>query len=235
MRKILLLEDDRCLSRGISFKLTKEGYEVFTETTVEGGLKTFKEEHFDLIISDVNLEDGSGFDFCQEIRKISSVHIIFLTALDKETDIVNGYDVGCDDYIIKPFSLMVLISKVSTIMKRLDYSEKCINVSAITSQDITFYIEKMKIIKNKNEIYLSKNELKLFMCLISNPGRTYTKQQLLEELWDSDGRYIEENTLAVNIRRLREKIEDNPSKPLYIINKRGIGYSWGVPCEKKCC
>lgn len=233
MRKILLLEDDTCLSRGISFKLIKEGYEVFTETTVQGGLKTFNKEHFDLIISDVNLEDGSGFEFCQEIRKISSVHIIFLTALDNEIDIVNGYDVGCDDYITKPFSLMVLMSKVSTLMKRLDYSDKCINANIIISKDITFYAEKMKVKKNESEIYLSKNELKLFMCLISNPGRTYTKQQLLEELWDSDGRYIEENTLAVNIRRLREKIEDDPSRPLYIKNKRGIGYSWGVPCEKK--
>ena len=134
MRKILLLEDDTCLSRGISFKLIKEGYEVFTETTVQGGLKTFNKEHFDLIISDVNLEDGSGFEFCQEIRKISSVHIIFLTALDKEIDIVNGYDVGCDDYITKPFSLMVLMSKVSTLMKRLDYSDKCINASIIISE-----------------------------------------------------------------------------------------------------
>lgn len=213
MKTILLLEDDESLNRGISFKLKKEGYKVLSESTVEGGLEAFKNNEVDLVISDVGLEDGSGFDFCEEIRKKSNVFIIFLTALDQEVDIVTGYDLGADDYITKPFSLMVLISKVNALMRRI---EKAYASESIVSGNITFILDEMKVLKNAQEVTISKNELKLLKYLITNPKQILSKDQLLKALWDIDGQFVDENTVAVNIRRLREKIEDNPSKPEYI-------------------
>lgn len=230
MKTILLLEDDESLNRGISFKLKKEGYNVLSEYTVEGGLKSFRDNEIDLVISDVGLEDGSGFDFCEEVRKSSNVFIIFLTALDQEIDIVTGYDLGADDYITKPFSLMVLISKVNALMRRI---EKTSLSESIISGNITFVLEEMKVLKNTQEVIISKNELKLLKYLITNPKQILSKDQLLKALWDIDGQFVDENTVAVNIRRLREKIEDNPSKPEYIKNVRGIGYIWSVECAKK--
>lgn len=230
MKTILLLEDDESLNRGISFKLKKEGYNVLSEYTVEGGLKSFRDNEIDLVISDVGLEDGSGFNFCEEVRKSSNVFIIFLTALDQEIDIVTGYDLGADDYITKPFSLMVLISKVNALMRRI---EKTSLSESIISGNITFVLEEMKVLKNTQEVIISKNELKLLKYLITNPKQILSKDQLLKALWDIDGQFVDENTVAVNIRRLREKIEDNPSKPEYIKNVRGIGYIWSVECAKK--
>ena len=163
MGNILLLEDDKSLNRGISFKLKKEGYNVCTAFNIKEAKDVFENNKVDLIISDVGLPDGSGFDFCEEIRKISNVHIIMLTALDQEIDIVAGYDIGADDYI----------------------------------------------------------------------SQTVTKEKLMEALWDIDGNFVDENTVAVNIRRLRQKVEDNPSEPEYIKNIRGVGYTFAKRCIKK--
>ena len=173
MGNILLLEDDKSLNRGISFKLKNEGYNVCTAFNIKEAKDVFENNKVDLIISDVGLPDGSGFDFCEEIRKISNVHIIMLTALDQEIDIVAGYDIGADDYITKPFSL------------------------------------------------------------IENSSQTVTKEKLMEALWDIDGNFVDENTVAVNIRRLRQKVEDNPSEPEYIKNIRGVGYTFAKRCIKK--
>ena len=221
IKTILLLEDDESLNWGISFKLKKEGYNVLSSATVRDALEMFNNNKVDLIISDVGLEDGSGFDFCEEIRKKSDVFIIFLTALDQEVDIVTGYDLGADDYITKPFSLMVLISKVNALMRRI---EKKTNTERIVSGDIIFNLDEMKV---------SKNELKLLKHLMNNPRQIISKEQFLQAIWDVDSQFVDENTIAVNIRRLREKIEDNPSNPEYIKNVRGIGYIWSVECTRK--
>lgn len=224
MGNILLLEDDKSLNRGISFKLKKEGYNVCTAFNIKEAKDVFENNKVDLIISDVGLPDGSGFDFCEEIRKISNVHIIMLTALDQEIDIVAGYDIGADDYITKPFSLMVLISKVNALMRRTSLREESKRI--IRCRNLSFYPEEMKLLINNEEVILSKNEYKLLNCLIKNSGQIVTKGQLLEALWDKDGAFVDENTVAVNIRRLREKIEDIPSEPVFIKNIRGIGYRW---------
>lgn len=224
MGNILLLEDDKSLNRGISFKLKKEGYNVCTAFNIKEAKDVFENNKVDLIISDVGLPDGSGFDFCEEIRKISNVHIIMLTALDQEIDIVAGYDIGADDYITKPFSLMVLISKVNALMRRTSLREESKRI--IRCRNLSFYPEEMKLMINNEEVILSKNEYKLLNCLIKNSGQIVTKGQLLEALWDKDGAFVDENTVAVNIRRLREKIEDVPSEPVFIKNIRGIGYRW---------
>ena len=224
MGNILLLEDDKSLNRGISFKLKKEGYNVCTAFNIKEAKDVFENNKVDLIISDVGLPDGSGFDFCEEIRKISNVHIIMLTALDQEIDIVAGYDIGADDYITKPFSLMVLISKVNALMRRTSLREESKRI--IRCRNLSFYPEEMKLLINNEEVILSKNEYKLLNRLIQNSGQIVTKGQLLEALWDKDGAFVDENTVAVNIRRLREKIEDIPSEPVFIKNIRGIGYRW---------
>ncbi|MEG2412839.1 MAG: response regulator transcription factor [Clostridium sp.] len=229
MKTILLLEDDQSLNRGISFKLKKEGYNVLSEVSVKGALDRLNNNKVDLIISDVGLEDGNGFDFCEKVRKKSDVFIIFLTALDQEIDIVTGYDLGADDYITKPFSLMVLISKVNAFMRRIENRSSS---ESISSNEITFIPDEMRVLKRGQEVALSKNELKLLKQLMSNPKQILSKGQLLEALWDIDGNFVDENTVAVNIRRLREKIEEVPSSPKYIRNVRGVGYIWSVECVR---
>ena len=156
--------------------------------------------------------------------------LIFLTALDQEVDMVTGYDLGADDYITKPFSLMVLISKVNALMRRV--SNESSNKRGIQCKHLKFYVDEMKLINNDEEIILSKNEYKLLNCLINNPLQVVTKEQLLESLWDKDGIFVDENTVAVNIRRLREKIEPIPSEPIFIKNIRGVGYRWNEECNK---
>lgn len=230
MKNILLLEDNESLSRGISFKLRKEGYNVFTSSTVKDAYDIFYSNTIDLIISDIGLLDGSGLDFCEKIRKESNVIIIFLSALDQEIDIVNGYDIGADDYITKPFSLMVLISKVNAFMRRVNENEN--NCDSYNSGDITLNVKQFKVLKNNEELELTKIEFKILKYLMLNSRQIVTKEQLLQAVWENEGDFIENNTLAVNIRRLREKIEDTPSKPKYIKNIRGIGYVWSVICNK---
>lgn len=229
MKNILLLEDDESLNRGISFKLKKEGYTIFSAYDIDTAKQLFSENEINLIISDINLPDGNGLDFCQEVREKSEVFIIFLTALDTEIDIVNGYDVGGDDYVTKPFSLIVLISKVNALMRRVKNNKVA---EKIISGSISFYPDEMKVTKDNEEVILSKNELKLLKYFMDNAKQIVTKEQLLSALWDIDGQFVDENTVAVNIRRLREKVEDTPSSPKYIKNVRGIGYIWNEGCVK---
>lgn len=230
MKNILLVEDDNSLSRGISFKLDKEGYKVFAAKSIKEAQEMFAQNQIELILLDVGLPDGSGFDYCSEVRKNSNTLIIFLTACDQEVDIVTGLDMGADDYIVKPFSLMVLMSKINALLRRnpSDNEEQ-----KIISRDITFFIGKMKVLKKEEELILSKLEIKLLKYLLCNAGTIINKDQLLNYLWDVDGEFVDQNTVAVNIRRLREKIEDNPSKPVYIKNIRGIGYIWSEECVKR--
>lgn len=229
MKNILLVEDDKSLNRGISFKLNKEGYKVFSAKTVKEAWEIFNNNNIDLILLDVGLPDGDGFDFCSEVRKKSKVLIVFLTACDRETDIVTGLDLGADDYIVKPFSLMVLMSKINALLRRSsgkEYGER------LFSRDIVFSVKDMKVLKKDKELILSKTELKLLKYLMDNAQHIITKEQLLSQLWDIEGNFVDQNTIAVNIRRLREKIEDIPSQPKYIKNIRGIGYMWIEGCAK---
>lgn len=228
MKNILLVEDDKSLNRGISFKLNKEGYKVFSAKTVKEAWEMFN-NNIDLILLDIGLPDGDGFDFCSEVRKKSNVLVVFLTACDQETDIVTGLDLGADDYIVKPFSLMVLMSKINALLRRNsreEYGEK------LSSGDIIFSVKDMKVSKKGRELVLSKTELKLLKYLMDNAKQIITKEQLLSELWDVEGNFVDQNTIAVNIRRLREKIEDIPSQPKYIKNIRGVGYMWIEGCAK---
>ncbi|HBL83092.1 MAG TPA: DNA-binding response regulator [Clostridiales bacterium] len=226
---ILLIEDDDSLRRGICVKLKKEGYDVLCAETLAAANALFSANRVSLIICDIGLPDGSGLDFCREVRRESNVMFLFLTAQDTEIDMVNGYEAGADDYITKPFPLMVLISKVNAIMRRTKPEEKFV----ICSGDIMFDLKQNRAKRSGAYLALTANEQKLLLLFLKNPMQILSKNQLLESLWDSGGNFVDENTLAVNIRCLREKIETDPSHPVYIKNIRGLGYIWERACETK--
>ncbi|HJD45908.1 MAG TPA: response regulator transcription factor [Candidatus Mediterraneibacter norfolkensis] len=217
MNTILLLEDDANLNRGISLKLTKEGYDVRSAFTIKEAKELFNTCSPDLIISDITLPDGSGLDFCADIRRKSNVFRLFLTAMDSEVDMVNGYDMGADDYITKPFSLMVLVSKVHAFMRRADSAPR----TRIRSGEITVSYTEMKAYRLQEPLSLSKKELQLLVLFMENARQVLTKDQILEHVWDTDGQFVDDNTVPVNISRLKGKLGGS-----YIQNVRGIGYIW---------
>lgn len=237
MGKILLLEDDKSLNRGISFKLKKEGFEVETAFCIEEAKNIFDNNKIDLIITDIGLPDGSGFDFCEEIRKISNVYIIMLTALDEEFNAVMGYEIGADDYVTKPFSLAILVSKVKAFMKRAGNNEKeKTSENILVSEDIEFDYGDYTLILNREDtekVQLTKTEGKLLKLLMENAMNIIQKEQILDILWDMDGNFVDDNTVAVYMRRLRKKVEKDPSEPVFIKNIRGIGYKWNAGCVRK--
>lgn len=228
-QEILLLEDDDSLNHAVSLKLKKEGYTVYSAFTVEEALRFYQNKNLSLIICDITLPDGSGLDFCSQVRRESDVLFLFLTALDREEDIMAGYRQGADDYITKPFSLPVLISKVNVLLKRFPTD----NPQSIVSGNITLYPDEKRVVKNGIPISLTAKEYFLLSFFMENPMRILSKNQLLESIWDIEGNFVDENTLSVNIRRLREKIEDNPSSPIILKNIRGLGYIWERKCEKQ--
>ena len=230
MGNILLLEDDESLSRGISLKLQKEGYHVLCASGAGEAHKLFADNEIDLIISDITLEDGNGLDFCREIRRVSDVFILFLTALDQEVDIVNGYDTGADDYITKPFSLMVLISKVQAFMRRKERSDT--ERTVLTAGGVTLDCKEMKVYVEGQEASLSRKEMQLLAHFLEHPKQIISKVQLLEAVWDVDGQFVDDNTVPVNISRLKKKLAGNGGDD-YIKNIRGIGYLWTTDVLKK--
>lgn len=222
-RSILLLEDDESLNWGITLKLTREGYVVHGVSSVVQATEIFNNQTIDLVICDIGLPDGSGLDFCRWVRKRSQVLFLFLTALDTELNIVEGYDSGADDYVTKPFSLSILIAKINALLRRLPDIP---SASTIYSGEIVVHTNAKRIEKNEIPISLTSNEWKILCLFLSNPGHVLSKRRLLDAIWDLDSDYMDDNTVAVNIRRLREKIEDDPSSPRYIKNVRGLGYVW---------
>lgn len=226
---ILLLEDDDSLRRAVSLKLSREGYTVYSAADIKTAASLCQEQCVSLIICDISLPDGSGLDFCTEIRRESDLLLLFLTALDTEADMIKGYDAGADDYITKPFSLEVLLSKVNAMMRRRFEIPRAFS---IRSGSIELFPEENRAKKNGQFLTLTSNEQKLLSFFMQNPMRILSKNTLLEAIWDIDGNFVDENTLAVNIRRLREKIEEDPSRPALLKNVRGLGYIWERTCEK---
>lgn len=222
--KILIIEDDLSLINGLSFAIKKQGYELDVVRTVLETDAVFADGKYNLIILDVSLPDGSGFDICKKIRKISKVPIIFLTAADEETDIIMGLDIGGDDYITKPFKLAVLMSRINAILRRSNNFNQA--DTELNSNGITAKLLKGEIYKNGKKIDLTTGEYKLLCMFMENPNIVLSAEQILSKLWDCDENYIDNNTLTVYIRRLRTKIEDNPSEPKMIQTIRRMGYKW---------
>lgn len=219
MQDILLLEDDKSLNRGITFTLQKAGYSVTSAFTLAEAESCLEESRYSLIICDITLPDGSGLDLGRRIREISDAYFIYLTALDSEIDMVNGYETGADDYITKPFSLMVLVSKVNALMRRIGSTKEEKGVMAC--KDIEVNCREMKVYKDGCEVALSKKELQLLMYLWENAGRIVSKENILEHIWDVDGQFVDDNTVTVNISRLKNKLGTEE-----ISNVRGLGYIW---------
>lgn len=226
MNDVLLLEDDMSLIQGLSFALQKEGFQLKTARTLTEAEKLLANYSFDLLILDVSLPDGTGYDLCQKVRQSSNVPIIFLTALDEEMNIIMGLDMGADDYITKPFKLAVFMSRVRALIRRShDFS---IQDSELTSNGITVRLLEGVAYQNDISIDLTAAEYKMLCYFMKHPNMVLSKEQIMNALWDVDGDYIDSSSLTVYIRRLRTKIEEVPSKPSKILTVRGLGYKWQV-------
>lgn len=224
MKHILFVEDDLSLINGLSFAIKKEGYKISIARTKKEASELLKNNNFDLLILDVSLPDGSGYDICKEVRKSSTVPIVFLTAKDEETDIIIGLDIGGDDYITKPFKLAVFLSKINALLRRSDYLNS--DNSTIYSNGIKVDLLSREVFKNNNKIELTAYEYKLLCTFIKNKNLVLSPQQILEKLWDNDENYINTSAISVYIYRLRLKVEDDISNPTHIITVRGMGYKW---------
>ena len=221
------MEDDLSLINGLSFALKKEGYAVDVARTKQEAEALWLKEKFDLVILDVSLPDGSGYDLCRQIRQTSTVPIIFLTAADEETEIIMGLDLGGDDYITKPFKLAVFLSRIHALLRR---QENFIPAEReLASNGIRVQRLERSVYKNGELVNLTAGEYKLLCLLMENPNQVLTPEQILSKLWDCDENYVDTNTLTVYIRRLRAKIEDDPSDPKKIVTLRRLGYRWNVP------
>ena len=224
MKKILLVEDDLSLINGLSFAIKKHGYLVDIARTRSEKDRMWEEGKYDLVILDVSLPDGSGFDICRDIRQTSKVPIMFLTAADDETDIIMGLDIGGDDYITKPFKLAVFMSRINALLRRSDNFNK--TDTELNSNGITVQLLKGEVYKNNKKVELTGNEYKLLCMFMENPDQVLSPEQILNKLWDSNGDYVDNNTMTVYIRRLRTKIEDDPGNPNRIVTVRRMGYKW---------
>jgi DNA-binding response OmpR family regulator len=227
MGKVFILEDEDSVSRGIAFTLNKSGHQIYAAASVKEAKELFREVVPDLLICDILLPDGNGLDFVKWVKSRTNTYVICLTAHDEEVDYVLGYEAGADDYVTKPFSLSVLALKVQAYFQRNSGD----TARGIQTGDIRVNWQEMKVWVENREIDLTKNEWKLLQLFIRNPQQILSKKQILEQIFDIDGEFVDENTLAVNVRRLREKIEQDSAKPEYIKNIRGIGYVWNKECH----
>lgn len=222
MKKILIIEDDENLSRGIAFTFEKDGYDAISTGNIKDGKQMLEQHKIDLIILDLGLPDGNGMDFCKEIRSYSKIPIIMLTACDLETDEVSGFLAGADDYITKPFSLSIFRARVEALLRRMETESRHIIHSGQYRLDTNL----CKLFQEDEEILISMTEYKLLYFLMTNSGQVLSKEQILSSLWDNEGNFVDENTLPVNISRLRAKLEVDSKNPRMIKTIHGIGYIW---------
>ena len=226
MSKISLLEDDLSLINGLTFAFKKENFDLDIARSIREADKLWSDGKYDLLILDISLPDGSGFEICKKVRQISKVPIIFLTASDEEISIIMGLDIGGDDYITKPFKLGVLISRINALLRRAKNFEA--KETELSSNGIEVLLLKGQVFQNGNLLDLTAGEYKLLCLFMQNPGVVLSKDKILEKLWDSENNYVDDNTLTVYVRRLRMKIEENPSEPQMLLTVRRMGYKWNV-------
>lgn len=222
MIKILIIEDDITIVKNLSELLRQEGFETSCALNCNEAESKIETEQFDLILLDVLLPDGNGFSFCKKIKSITDCPVIFLTASADEFSVVTGLDIGADDYIEKPYRPRELISRIKSVLRRTGKSQ-----SVITLGNVSVDMDKGIVTKNGKDVFLSALEYKLLLVFLNNPGVTLTRNKLLSEIWDIAGDFVNDNTLTVYIKRLREKIEDDIQNPKIILTVRGLGYKLG--------
>ena len=218
---IFLLEDDSAIGIGLSYSLKNEGYSVTIAKTVKEALEIIRNKTFTLYILDLTLPDGSGYDVCTQIKKQGDLPVIFLTAYDDEVNVIMGLELGADDYISKPFRVKELLARIKTVLRRYnkDTADGMINIG-----NIRINTNEAKVYKDSKEVILTAMEYRLLLIFINNRGIVLSRQKLLEDIWDVAGDFVNDNTLTVYIKRLRDKIEEDPASPNTIKTVRGLGY-----------
>lgn len=225
--KILMVEDDRTIASGLEYSLKQEDFETILCHNAASATEVIhkKCEEIDLCLFDLNLPDGSGYDLCELVKKRRDIPVIFLTAFDDEVNVVMGLDMGADDYITKPFRIRELISRIKTVYRR--YHRHIQSKDIIKIKNIQINLLEGKVYKNGSEILLTALEYRLFLIFANHIGQVLTRAQLLDRIWDVGGDFVNDNTLTVYIKRLREKLEDDPQNPTLIKTVRGMGYKVG--------
>lgn len=219
--KIFVLEDDSAIGMGLFYSLENEGYTVTLAKTVSDALNIIEKETFSLYILDLTLPDGNGYDVCKKIKEKGDLPVIFLTAYDDEVNVVMGFELGADDYISKPFRLKELLVRIKSVLRR--YNKDSAD-GIIKIKELTINTNEAKVYKNGAEIVLTAMEYRLLLILLNNRGTVLSRAKLLENIWDIDSTFVEDNTLTVYIKRLRDKIEEDIANPVYIKTVRGLGY-----------
>lgn len=226
MSSILLLEDDLSLINGLSLAFKRQGFSLDVARTLKEADSLWGDGKYDLLVLDVALPDGSGFEFCKKVRQISRVPIIFLTASDEEMNIIMGLDIGGDDYITKPFKLGVLESRINALLRRAkDFGAAD---TELASNGIRILLLQGQAFKNGELLDLTAAEYRLLCLFMQNPNVVLTRERILDKLWDCEGSFIDSSSLTVYMRRLRMKIENNPGEPKMLLTVRGMGYKWNV-------
>lgn len=220
MDKILIIEDDETICLGLKYYLEQEGFKVITTYKKDEALEIIKDTS--IILLDINLPNINGFDLFKEIKKVKDVPIIFLTANDLEVSIVRGLDMGADDYITKPFKTRELLSRIKNVLRRNKSNSNIINIG-----NIVIDLNQAKVFKNGIDTLLTSLEYKILLTLALNPDTIFSREKLLADIWDVNEEYVYDNTLTVYIKRIRDKIEDNPNNPKIILTIRGVGYKVG--------
>lgn len=222
MKRIFLVEDDKAIAKNLMLLLRSEGFTVTHASTRSEAIATFVRDKFDLALIDISLPDGNGFTVCTEIKETQDVPVIFLTASGDEASVVTGLNMGADDYITKPFRPRELIARIRTALRKSGRSPSTFEICGLHVDTANGVVK-----KNGSEVLLSALEYRLLLVFISNPKSIITRNRLLDELWDAAGEFVNDNTLTVYIKRLRDKIESNSASPQIILTVRGIGYRLG--------
>ena len=217
--QVLLVEDDKMIVETLTEFLGKEEFQVWAVDGQAEALRLVEEEEFDLVLLDITLKDGNGYAVCRGIKELRDIPLIFLTASADEFSVVTGLDLGADDYIGKPFRPRELVSRMKSVLRRYGKSQAVVKLG-----DVTIDTAKLLVKKGGTELYLSALEYRILLLFATHPGQVFTRNQLLSELWDMAGEFVNDNTLTVYIKRLREKIEEDPQKPELIKTVRGVGY-----------
>lgn len=215
--KILLVEDNETIILGLEYLLIQEGYQIVAARNMKEAHKAVEGDRIDLILLDISLPDGDGFDFCRTIKKDSDTPVIFLTASEEELDVVKGLDMGADDYIVKPFRNRELVSRIKNVLRRNGKG-----TSVLQCRDIALDLVTGEVIRGKKKISLTKLEYKILSTMMAYPGKLFTREEILAGIWDISNNFVNDNTLSVTIKRIREKLGDDDGEMIKTV--RGMGY-----------